>query len=267
MNTIAMLDAPVMPVVHRRERSQYRNSAVFPAPRIWPPSPKPKTSSWANHFLRSLPSSCTALIERSLRPVTLCRDEILHDQQALPEYVYFPETAVISHQRVLLDGRTVEIALTGREGTVGMASVFGSGVSTSSAEVAQAGLALKIERILLIKLSRIYPELVPLLAADVGRYINDISCRSICNTYHDLRPRLATWLLMMRDLSGKSAFTLTHEQMSRSLGVFRPSITCTTTEMRLDGLIEYSRSSIILKDRSLLEQAACTCYGELAKGL
>ena len=201
-------------------------------------------------------------IERSLRTITLRREQYLSEQGSKPEFVYFPESAVISHQRILADGRTVEIALTGRQGSVGVTSIFGSGILAASVQVAQAGVAVRIEREMLKRITRIHPELIPLLVIDIANYVNDVSLHSICNTYHDLRQRLANWLLSVNELSGASTIAVTHEQLAKTLGVYRPSITCTAVELRSEGLIEYSRGSVTIKDRARLEAAACQCYAE-----
>jgi len=203
-------------------------------------------------------------LDRSLRTVSLDREQCLWGQDEKPEYIYFPETAVISHLKMLEDGRVVEVALTGREGSAGMASAFGSGLSSSSAQVAHAGEAARIEREVLLKLTRVYPEMVPLLLADVGPFIDDVSLRSICNMYHDVKGRLATWLLMIQDRCSMESLNVTHEQIARSLGIYRPSLTSVALALRKDGSIQYGRGEVVILDRQLLESDACTCYRPLS---
>jgi CRP-like cAMP-binding protein len=203
-------------------------------------------------------------LEKSLRCVTLHREQYLSEQESKPEFVYFPETAVISHQRTLLDGRTVEVALTGRDGSVGVSTIFGSGMLDSSAHAVQAGTAVRIEREVLMKILRIFPEMIPPLVADIGTHVKDLSRHVVSNTYHDITQRLAAWLLSVNDLSGEPTVDVTHEQLSKVLGVFRPSVTCTALELRSNGLIDYSRGKIVIKDHALLIQAACSCYAERA---
>ena len=203
-------------------------------------------------------------LEPALRSVTLRREQYLWDQGETPQFVYFPETAVISHLKMLEDGRIVEIALTGREGAVGMASIFGGGVSAGSAVVAHAGTASRIEREILQKMTRICPELLPFLLADIGPYINDVSQRSVCNMYHDVKQRFATWLLMVQDRSRTEILKLTHEQIARSLGIYRPSLTSIAIELRTSGAIEYSRGEVMIVDRPMLEDEACICYTKLS---
>jgi Mn-dependent DtxR family transcriptional regulator len=81
--------------------------------------------------------------------------------------------------------------------------------------------------------------------------------------YHSVKERLCTWLLMVQDRCGRTTLNLTHEQIARILGVYRPSITCIAQELRDNKLINYSRGGISIIDRRQIEQAACNCYFEL----
>ena len=261
MNSITTLRVPVSPLAIPASRAKYLHSRL---PAAWPPrKPKPLVIR-TNLFLRSLPAACMEKLDRSLRTVSLDREQYLWDQDERPDFVYFPETAVISHLRMLEDGRIVEVALTGREGSAGMVSVFGSGLSASSAQVAHAGLAARIEGDVLRQMTRVYPELAPLLLADIGPYINVVSQRSICNMYHDVKGRLATWLLMIQDRCHKEILNVTHEQIARSLGIYRPSATSIALELRRGGSIQYGRGAVAILDRQLLESDACTCYRRLS---
>jgi CRP-like cAMP-binding protein len=218
----------------------------------------------SNQLLGSLPKQLFEKLRNSLRTVTLVKDQFLFLQDDELDYVYFPETAVISELKTLDDGRTVEVALGGNESAVGLSSVFCSSTAANCSQVAQAGSAVRIESEVLEKMARLHPELASLLLPDMDHYIRQISQRAICNMYHSVKERFCTWLLMLQDRSGKKTLKLTHEQIARTLGVYRPSVTCIALEMREDDLIDYSRGGVTIKDRKKLEQAACPCYAELA---
>jgi CRP-like cAMP-binding protein len=98
----------------------------------------------------------------------------------------------------------------------------------------------------------------------VTRYIGQISQKAICNMYHSVRERLCTWLLMVQDRCGSSNLKLTHDQMARTLGVYRPSVSFTTQELRESKLINYTRGALSIRDRKSLERAACSCYSEMS---
>jgi CRP-like cAMP-binding protein len=221
------------------------------------------TAFTSNELLRSLPRELFQKLRPSLRSVYLRDEQFLYLQDDRLEYVYFPETAVISELRTLDDGRTVEITVTGREGVVGFVPLICSSRVANCTQVSQAGSAVRIESSILAKLMRIHPDLAGCLQPHIDRYIRQISQRSICNMYHSVKERFCTWLLLVQDRSGRKTLKLTHEQIAKVLGVYRPSVTCTALEMRKKKLITYSRGGLSICDRAKVEEAACDCYREL----
>ena len=81
-----------------------------------------------------------------------------------------------------------------------------------------------------------------------------------CNGTHDLKSRLARWLLMMRDRADGDVLQITQELLGEVLGVQRPSITNAARELERAGLIERGRRQVTIRDRGGLIQAACECY-------
>ena len=221
-------------------------------------------SSSSNHLLTSVPANLFDLLKPSLRSVFLEEDAYLYLQDARLDYIYFPETAVISELRSLEDGRMVEVAITGHEGAIGFSSLFCGARVANCTQVSQAGSAVRIERAAFEKVLRVNPELGRVFSPQIDLYIRQISQRAICNMYHSVKERLCTWLLMVQDRCGKKTLKLTHEQIARILGVYRPSITCIALEMRRDALINYSRGGLSICDREKMEDSACACYLELA---
>jgi hypothetical protein len=97
------------------------------------------TAFTSNELLRSLPRDLFQKLRPSLRSVYLRDEQFLYMQDDRLEYVYFPETAVVSELRTLDDGRTVEITLTGREGAVGFVPLICSSRVANCTQVSQAG--------------------------------------------------------------------------------------------------------------------------------
>lgn len=221
-------------------------------------------NSSSNQLLGSVPTPIFDLIKPSLRSVFLEEDTYLYLQDARLDYIYFPETAVISELRTLEDGRMVEVAITGREGAVGFSSLFCSSNAANCTQVSQAGSAVRVDRQAFEKMLRVNPELAGVFSPHIDHYIRQISQRSICNMYHSVKERLCTWLLLVQDRCGKKTLKLTHEQIARILGVYRPSVTCIALEMRKERLIDYTRGGLSIRDRRKMEDTACGCYLELA---
>ena len=223
----------------------------------------PVTTS-SNLLLNSLPANLFNTLRPSLRSVFLEEDQYLYFQDGRLDYIYFPETAVVSELRTLEDGRMVEVAITGREGAVGFSALFCSSLAANCTQVSQAGSAVRIESSAFEKMLRTNPDLARMFSPHLDHYIRQISQRAICNMYHSVKERLCTWLLLVQDRCGKKTLKLTHEQIARILGVYRPSVTCIALEMRKNKLINYSRGGLSICDRGRMEISACDCYLELA---
>jgi CRP-like cAMP-binding protein len=217
-----------------------------------------------NLILKAIPPDIYRALEPSLKTVSLTKEQFLYQEEDRLNYVYFPETAVISEFKILEDGRMVEIAVTGREGAIGLPTLISdSHVAPSCAQVSQAGTAKRLDAETFEKALHADEPLRNRMSHFVDMYIRQISQKAICNMYHSVKERLCTWLLMVQDRCGKTTLSLTHEQIARILGVYRPSITCIAQELRDSKLINYSRGGIAILDRKRIEQAACNCYAEL----
>ncbi|CAN5468897.1 Crp/Fnr family transcriptional regulator [soil metagenome] len=221
-----------------------------------------------NLILDSMPVDMKRILAPSLKPVMLTKEQFIYQEDDRLDYVYFPTTAVISEFKMLEDGRMVEIAVMGREGAVGLSSIFSdTHLAPNCTQVSQAGMAMRLDAATFEKLLRSNEGLRDGLNRFVNLYIKQISQKAICNMYHSVKERLCTWLLMLQDRCGRSTLNLTHEQIARTLGVYRPSITCIAQELRDMKLINYSRGGISISNRRKVEQSACTCYLELGSGV
>lgn len=216
-----------------------------------------------NQVLNGLPTSTLQGLAPHLRRVDVKREQFLFQQDDDLEFIYFPETAVVSELHLLDDGRMVEVAISGSNDAIGIACLYSAEHISNCVLATQAGTLLRMESVLLKKYCIKVPELPRLLHSTLESYIRQISQRAVCNMYHSIEERLCTWLLLVHELSGKSTLRLTHEQISRALGVYRPSITCIALALRHGGMIDYKRGGITILDRESLVKAACDCYHEL----
>src|SRR4051794_12498059 len=133
----------------------------------------PVTTS-SNDLLRSLPTELFKKIQPSLRSVYLSEEQFLYMQDDKLDYIYFPETAVVSEFRTLDDGRMVEVTLTGHEGAVGLMALFCQSRVANCTQVSQAGSAVRIESSVLEKLIRLHPEMTVALSKEFDHYIRQI---------------------------------------------------------------------------------------------
>ena len=213
--------------------------------------------------LGGLPGVLLNKIRPLLKYTQLSKDDFLFQQDDRVDFVYFPETAVISEFQMLADGRTIEVAVTGPESAVGISAVWSTSAAVNCAQVCVGGAAYKIEIDVLERELTYSRPLQRWLHDQINAYIKQISQKVICNTHHAVEERFCTWLLMLHDRSRKSKFSLTQEYIAGVLGVYRPSVTCMAKSLREKNVIDYVRGQIFIVDKHKLKKMSCSCYSEL----
>lgn len=217
-----------------------------------------------NDLIRKLPGSVIRKLEPHMKKVSFSSGEYLYRPEEDVEFLYFPETAVISELQILEDGRTIEVSITGHEGAIGLLSLYSGGRSANWVQVCAPGSALKIARDVLKRETHDLDWVNLLFHEHIQSYIRQISQKVACNAHHSVEERFCAWLLMLQDRGSRGRLKLTQEHIARVLGVYRPSVTCIAQQLRDLGVIDYVRGSIIILDREKLRQRSCACYDELA---
>lgn len=214
-----------------------------------------------NKILSALPAEVFAKLLPHLQTISIASGENVYHSGDNGYYVYFPETAVFSQLNVLEDGRTVETAMIGSEGFLGISTVLSC--ENNSALWTQAiigGNALRINASIFKQEFQTCGFLHTSFLEYLNFYIKQITQKAVCNNHHLIEERFSTWLLMLDDRCGNDRLVLTHEQIAHFLGVHRPSVTCIAQDLRQNGIIDYCRGRINILDRQKLEMSACECY-------
>ena len=223
----------------------------------------PRAGGPSNRLLSQLDPMLHKRLFRSLRPVELKKDQFIFQQGQKHDFIYFPETAVVSKFHILEDGRTIEVEVTGNEGALGVTSLFNSPSAINCAQVCIPGTAYRVETDIVFAEAKSSSKLNQLLCEQICRQLTNLSQKVICNTFHHVEQRLSTWLLMLDEKTSGDYLTMTQEHMARVLGVHRPSVTYIAQDMRNKKLIDYVRGRIYIRDRKGLAKLACVCYSEM----
>jgi CRP-like cAMP-binding protein len=223
-----------------------------------------KALEWQEHvgnrLLRSLSADECARLRPSIKVVTLPLGQVLYECGERTDYVYFPMTCVVSLLYTMRDGSTAEMALTGNDGVVGIASFLGGGNIPHRAVALIGGDALKMPaRVLQEEFTRAGP-LQHILLLYTQALITQISQTAVCNRLHPLEQRLCRWLLLCHDRLNGSEIPMTQEFIANMLGGRRESVTVAAGRLQDAGLIHYSRGHIRVLDREGLETMVCECY-------
>ena len=218
-----------------------------------------------------LPAVENALIARLTEPE---RSHLLADAQEVPlalAQVLWQPGEPLAHVYFLTRGFVcliapgpaalgLEMAMIGREGMLGVQAVLGSDRTPFRAVVQGEGRAWRVPTHLFQQHLAGHPATKRFLDRYAIFRLNQLATLAQCLCHHEVRPRLARWLLMSQDRVGSDRFRVTQEALGFMLGVRRVSITGAATSLQDRGVIAYHRGDLQVLDRAALEQAACSCY-------
>ena len=209
--------------------------------------------------LLGIPGVDTTLFPE-LRMVHLSVNHVLYEQSDKVDYVYFPLDCVVSMLGIMEDGTTVETAMVGRDGVVGISGILGSGLSRQWVWVSIDGNAVQLETRILDKLFVQNETALKLLLDCYRSLVTQTSQRCLCNTRHTIQERLSCWLLMVHDRVGGQNLRMTQEMIASRVSARRAGITVAAGLLQSIGAIEYRRGQLHIVDRGVLEQMVCECY-------
>ena len=105
---------------------------------------QPVAASPRNRLLARLPAGEYERLFADLRPVPLEFKDVLYEPEALIDFVYFPNSGVVSHVTVMENGAAIELSTVGNEGMVGLPISLGIAESSSKAVVQVPGSGLRM---------------------------------------------------------------------------------------------------------------------------
>lgn len=216
--------------------------------------------------LLSIPNAANYLLPE-LKIVSLTVNQVLYEQGDKIDSVYFPLDSVVSGLAIMEDGTTIETAMIGREGLVGMSSILGSGHSRQWNWVSIGGKALQLDARVLDRLFVHNETALKALLRCYRALITQVSQRCVCNTRHTIVERLSCWLLMIHDRVGGEKLSLTQEMIASRIGARRAGITVAAGMLQTMKAIEYRRGQLHIADRDVLERTVCECYNIMAADL
>lgn len=213
-----------------------------------------------NAILANLPDAEFDKIRPRLEVIDAETQHQVHQAREPITHVYFPLTSVFSMVAIADDRIVVEVGTIGFEGMVGLPLFLGAATSPHAAFCQVPGRAARMS------------------AADLGEFLThdgtlhaqlhrytqttmvQMAQSVVCNNAHSTQQRAARWLLTTGDRVRSDQFPLTQEFLSQMLGVRRPTVSETASQLQADGLIRYGRGVITIVDRAALERVTCDCY-------
>lgn len=213
-----------------------------------------------NRILAALTGDARARIFPHLELVSLPLGKILREAGNAQGHVYFPIDCIVSRLYALEGGESVEVAVAGNEGLIGVASFMGGESTPNQAVVVSAGVALRVQTQRLKDEFDRHDETMRLLLRYAQSLMTQVAQTAACNRRHTIDQQLCRWFLLAMDRVGSSRLAITHELLAHLLGVRRESISEAACKLQKAAVIAYCHGRVTVLDRRRLEQLSCECY-------
>lgn len=196
-----------------------------------------------------------------LKVIQVKSGQLLTGDGTSSNYFYFPVTALLALTVDLENGSGVDFALVGSEGFVGLELIIDNDATRFNALVQVGGSVYQV-RSAFAQAQFDKSTIFRVAILNYMRYlIAESSRNSSCFRHHSIEQQVCRLLLRYMDRLKSKELTLTHERISRSLGVRRESVTQTSQKLRRLDFISSSNGLIQVKSVSGLESLSCECYG------
>ncbi|MBB1309480.1 Crp/Fnr family transcriptional regulator [Pseudoalteromonas sp. SR41-8] len=214
----------------------------------------------SNHLLNYLPRLEYQWFVENCTPVELLFGETLNIADEAIKYVYFPVTGCISLLIEVVEKQSFAMELIGNEGMLGATLALENSNAAMKSIVQSSGRALRMDAAKFNHRLESNPLVRKLILNYLYVVMQQLAQTGACNNAHEVKQRLARWLLMTQDRTHSDHQQLTHQLLAKMLGVRRSAVTIAAGYLQQQGIISYNRGQISILSRAGLEQSSCQCY-------
>lgn len=230
------------------------------APKHQPRQERAGLTPAANDLLASLPGTELDALLPYLEPVYLERGLCLCELEGPLTHVYFPVRGIVSLGYAAANGDTVELALVGRDGVIGVEAFLGAETSSHRGTVQTTCTAYRLPvRVGRAKFGEGGTFQQALLKNALSLMLH-VSQTTICKLHHPLEQRLSRSLLQAVDRSSSTTLPMTQDVLANLVGARRQGINEAVQRLRERGLIACHRGGITVLDPVGLLGSSCECY-------
>jgi CRP-like cAMP-binding protein len=219
----------------------------------------------SNRLLLDLPRDEANRLAPHLQLVSLKKGTTLYHAEDKITHCYFPLNGMLSLLSATGNDKTIELAMIGSGGMIGIAAVLQMNTMPYHVQVQIQADALRVKTDVIQKEFNRGGEFQRRLLRHLYALLRQISQSAVCHRFHTVEERLCRWLLISRDRMKSNQLHLTQESISQMLGVPRTNVTMTALVLQRAGLINYRRGLITITDVKGLEEAACECFSTIKK--
>lgn len=218
-----------------------------------------------NLLFERLPMGEWEVWQKKVELVELQLGQVVFDVGAPIRHVYFPSTSIISMTHLLSEGESIEVAMIGAEGVLGMSALMGDTKSSVRSLVLKAGGAYRVPASWMQREFEHSSSVMQIMLKFSQTLMMQISQIAACNSHHSLEQRLSRWLMLYADRVNDKHILCTQELIAQTLGVRRERLAKVASTLKKQGLIDYSRGAISLVNKEALKRSTCECYGAIKK--
>lgn len=203
-----------------------------------------------NAFLRSLTADAFDVVNQHCTSVEMEQGRVLSELGQVVDWVYFPETCLLSILTGAENGDSVETTMVGSEGALGLLEACGTGRTTATNLIQVEGRAVRAPARICKSLTRANDDFADRTFGLIELQTSEIRQSGMCQALHGVEARLARWLVESSDRSaGRNPLPLTQDFLSAMLGVQRTTVTGFAVQLQKAGLIRSARGKITLLER------------------
>ena len=214
----------------------------------------------SNKLLLSIPDSEYLAIRPHLEFLNMPPRLSLYEANEPLEFVYFPNSGMVSLVIETEDGRTVEVGEEGKEGFAGIPAAVGMKKSQVREIVQIEGNGFRMRAGDLQSLLSSTPQFQLMLTRYAVLQGLQIAQTAACNRLHNIEQRLARWLLITQDRVDSAKFAITQDFLASMLGTDRPTVSLTAAILQKKQIIVHTRGVVQILSRAKLQSCACECY-------
>lgn len=219
-----------------------------------------------NAVLRQMPAACLARLRPHLFARQLKGGEVLIEQGARVDTVYFPTSTNLSNVVTFSTGATAETYIMGADGVAGLIAFLSGRPCAWSVEANGPGEVYGAPVEVVREILRDSPQLMQMFIGLLADYQAFSAWKAACSSVHLVRERLATMILLRCDSNQTDKLVMSQEQMAALLGYTRSTISPAAKQLKEAGALHYRRGRVVIADRAKLGREACECY-RLAQNL
>src|SRR5207244_3455314 len=146
-----------------------------------------------NNLLDGLSAAAVARLQPHCEMVTLPLGETIAKSKAAIDYVYFPQSGVLSFVGLTGNEQPIEVGMVGSEGLAGLSLFLGVPRSPNDVIVQASGAAIRIKAESALAEFARRDRFHDAILSFANALFQQISATTSCNRHHEVEQRLSRW--------------------------------------------------------------------------